>query len=112
GEMASAEELEVFANDHDLALVTIADLIAYRRRFEKQVERVAEARIPTSHGVFTAYGYDNVLDGIEHIALVCGDIGDGEEVLVRVHSECLTGDVFGSLRCDGGPQLEAALAAR
>ena len=111
GEMARAEELEVFASDHGLALVTIADLIAYRRRFEKQVERVAEARIPTSYGAFIAYGYDNVLDGIEHIALVCGDIGDGEGVLVRVHSECLTGDVFGSLRCDCGPQLDAALAA-
>jgi 3,4-dihydroxy 2-butanone 4-phosphate synthase/GTP cyclohydrolase II len=111
GEMARAEELEIFAGDHDLALVTIADLIAYRRRFEKQVARVAEARIPTPHGAFVAFGYDNVLDGIEHIALVCGDIGDGEDVLVRVHSECLTGDVFGSLRCDCGPQLEAALAA-
>ncbi len=111
GEMARAEELAVFADDHDLALVTIADLIAYRRRFEKQVERVAEARIPTPHGAFTAFGYDNVLDGIEHIALVCGEIGDGEDVLVRVHSECLTGDVFGSLRCDCGPQLDAALAA-
>src|SRR5581483_9984330 len=99
GDMARGDELRVFAEDHDLALVTIADLIAYRRRFEKQVERVAEARIPTAHGAFVAYGYDNVLDGIEHIALVCGDIGDGEGVLVRVHSECLTGDVFGSLRC-------------
>jgi 3,4-dihydroxy 2-butanone 4-phosphate synthase/GTP cyclohydrolase II len=111
GDMARADELRVFAEDHDLALVTIADLIAYRRRFEKQVERVAEARIPTRHGAFVAYGYDNVLDGIEHIALVCGEIGDGEGVLVRVHSECLTGDVFGSLRCDCGPQLDAALAA-
>jgi 3,4-dihydroxy 2-butanone 4-phosphate synthase/GTP cyclohydrolase II len=111
GEMARADELRVFAEDHDLELVTIAELIAYRRRFEKQVERVAEARIPTAHGGFVAYGYDNVLDGIEHIALVCGDIGDGEGVLVRVHSECLTGDVFGSLRCDCGPQLDAALAA-
>ncbi|HTK64508.1 MAG TPA: bifunctional 3,4-dihydroxy-2-butanone-4-phosphate synthase/GTP cyclohydrolase II [Pseudonocardia sp.] len=111
GDMARGDELRVFAEDHDLTLVTIADLIAYRRRFEKQVARVAEARIPTPHGSFVAYGYDNVLDGIEHIALVCGDIGDGEDVLVRVHSECLTGDVFGSLRCDCGPQLDAALAA-
>jgi 3,4-dihydroxy 2-butanone 4-phosphate synthase/GTP cyclohydrolase II len=110
GDMARADELRVFADDHDLTLVTIADLIAYRRRFEKQVTRVAEARIPTAHGPFTAFGYDNVLDGIEHIAMVCGDIGDGENVLVRVHSECLTGDVFGSLRCDCGPQLDAALA--
>jgi 3,4-dihydroxy 2-butanone 4-phosphate synthase/GTP cyclohydrolase II len=111
GDMARADELRVFADDHDLALVTIAELIAYRRRFEKQVERVAEARIPTPHGGYVAYGYDNVLDGIEHIALVYGEIGDGENVLVRVHSECLTGDVFGSLRCDCGPQLDAALAA-
>jgi 3,4-dihydroxy 2-butanone 4-phosphate synthase/GTP cyclohydrolase II len=110
GDMARADELRVFADDHDLTLVTIADLIAYRRRFERQVERVAEARIPTPHGPFVAYGYDNVLDGIEHIAMVCGEIGDGEDVLVRVHSECLTGDVFGSLRCDCGPQLDAALA--
>jgi 3,4-dihydroxy 2-butanone 4-phosphate synthase/GTP cyclohydrolase II len=110
GDMARREELEVFAADHDLALITIADLIAYRRRNEKQVLRVAEARIPTAHGVFRAVGYDSLLDGIEHIALVYGDIGDGEDLLVRVHSECLTGDVFGSLRCDCGPQLDAALA--
>jgi 3,4-dihydroxy 2-butanone 4-phosphate synthase/GTP cyclohydrolase II len=111
GDMARRDELEVFAAEHDLALVTIADLIAYRRRFEKQVERVAEARIPTAHGEFTAIGFDSVLDGVEHVALVAGDIGDGADVLVRVHSECLTGDVLGSLRCDCGPQLDAALAA-
>ncbi len=111
GEMARRDELEVFAAEHDLALITIADLIAYRRRFEKQVERVAEARIPTVHGEFSAIGFDSLLDGVEHIALVTGDIGDGTDVLVRVHSECLTGDVLGSLRCDCGPQLDAALAA-
>jgi 3,4-dihydroxy 2-butanone 4-phosphate synthase/GTP cyclohydrolase II len=111
GDMARREELEVFADEHDLALITIADLIAYRRRTEKQVVRVAEARIPTAHGEFRAVGYDSLLDGIEHIALVYGDIGDGEGLLVRVHSECLTGDVFGSLRCDCGPQLDSALAA-
>jgi 3,4-dihydroxy 2-butanone 4-phosphate synthase/GTP cyclohydrolase II len=110
GDMARRDELEVFAADHDLALVTIADLVAYRRRNEKQVLRVAEARIPTAHGAFSAVGYDSLLDGIEHVALVYGDIGDGEDLLVRVHSECLTGDVFGSLRCDCGPQLDAALA--
>jgi 3,4-dihydroxy 2-butanone 4-phosphate synthase/GTP cyclohydrolase II len=110
GDMARREELEVFAADHDLALITIADLVAYRRRNEKQVLRVAEARIPTAHGTFSAVGYDSLLDGIEHVALVYGDIGDGEDLLVRVHSECLTGDVFGSLRCDCGPQLDAALA--
>jgi 3,4-dihydroxy 2-butanone 4-phosphate synthase/GTP cyclohydrolase II len=111
GEMARRDELEVFAAEHDLRLITIADLIAYRRRFEKQVERVAEARIPTVHGEFRAIGFDSLLDGVEHIALVAGEIGDGTDVLVRVHSECLTGDVLGSLRCDCGPQLDAALAA-
>jgi 3,4-dihydroxy 2-butanone 4-phosphate synthase/GTP cyclohydrolase II len=111
GEMARRDELEVFAAEHNLTLITIADLIAYRRRFEKQVVRVAEARIPTAHGEFTAIGFDSLLDGVEHIALVAGQIGDGADVLVRVHSECLTGDVFGSLRCDCGPQLDAALAA-
>ncbi|MEV0679501.1 bifunctional 3,4-dihydroxy-2-butanone-4-phosphate synthase/GTP cyclohydrolase II [Actinosynnema sp. NPDC050436] len=111
GDMARRDELEVFAADHDLVLITIADLIAYRRRVETQVERVAEARIPTAHGTFTAVGYDSKLDGIEHVALVFGELGDGEDVLVRVHSECLTGDVFGSLRCDCGPQLDAALEA-
>ncbi|QGK69699.1 bifunctional 3,4-dihydroxy-2-butanone-4-phosphate synthase/GTP cyclohydrolase II [Allosaccharopolyspora coralli] len=109
GDMAQRDELEVFADEHELALITIADLISYRRRFEKQVERVAEARIPTAHGTFTTVGYDSLLDGIEHIALVYGEIGDGEDILVRVHSECLTGDVLGSLRCDCGPQLEAAM---
>ncbi len=111
GDMARRDELEVFAADHDLKMITIADLIAYRRRTEKQVERVAEARIPLSAGTFRAVGYDSLLDGIEHIAFVFGEIGDGEDILVRVHSECLTGDVFGSLRCDCGPQLEAALEA-
>jgi 3,4-dihydroxy 2-butanone 4-phosphate synthase/GTP cyclohydrolase II len=111
GDMARRDELEVFAAEHDLALISIADMIAYRRRNEMQVARVAEARIPTAHGAFRAVGYDSLLDGIEHIALVYGEIGDGTEVLVRVHSECLTGDVFGSLRCDCGPQLDAALEA-
>ncbi|HKS46765.1 MAG TPA: bifunctional 3,4-dihydroxy-2-butanone-4-phosphate synthase/GTP cyclohydrolase II [Amycolatopsis sp.] len=109
GDMARRDELEVFAADHDLQMITIADLIAYRRRTEKQVERVAEARIPLEAGIFRAIGYDSLLDGIEHIAFVYGDIGDGEDILVRAHSECLTGDVFGSLRCDCGPQLQAAL---
>jgi 3,4-dihydroxy 2-butanone 4-phosphate synthase / GTP cyclohydrolase II len=117
GEMARADELRVFAEDHDLTMITIADLIAYRRRMEKHVVRVARATIPTPHGDFTAFGFDSLLDGIEHIALVIGGIGEdddprvGEDVLVRVHSECLTGDVFASLRCDCGPQLDAALAA-
>lgn len=111
GEMARRDELEVFAAEHDLALITIADLIAYRRRFEKQIQRVAEARIPTVHGEFRAIGFDSLLDGVEHIALVVGEVGDGYDVLVRVHSECLTGDVLGSLRCDCGTQLDAAMAA-
>jgi len=119
GEMARGDELQVFADDHELTLITIADLISYRRRFEKHIQRVAQARIPTPHGEFVAYGYDSLLDGIEHIAMVKGDVGgpggsvlgDGEDVLVRVHSECLTGDVMGSLRCDCGPQLDAALEA-
>jgi 3,4-dihydroxy 2-butanone 4-phosphate synthase/GTP cyclohydrolase II len=111
GDMARRDELEVFAAEHRLALITIADMIAYRRRFEKQIERVAEARIPTRHGDFRAVGFDSLLDGLEHIALVRGEIGDGANVLVRMHSECLTGDIFGSLRCDCGTQLDAALAA-
>ncbi|MGX7828741.1 bifunctional 3,4-dihydroxy-2-butanone-4-phosphate synthase/GTP cyclohydrolase II [Actinokineospora sp. 24-640] len=111
GDMARRDELEVFAAEHELEIITIADLIAYRRRTEKQVARVAEARIPTTHGTFRAVGYDSLLDGIEHVALVYGDVGDGADILVRVHSECLTGDVFGSLRCDCGPQLDAALEA-
>ncbi|MFT4088193.1 MAG: bifunctional 3,4-dihydroxy-2-butanone-4-phosphate synthase/GTP cyclohydrolase II [Gordonia sp. (in: high G+C Gram-positive bacteria)] len=113
GSMAQTDELRVFADEHDLALICIADLIAWRRRHEKHVVRVAEARIPTEYGDFTAVGYSSPYDDVEHVALVKGDIagpdGLGEDVLVRVHSECLTGDVFGSLRCDCGPQLHAAM---
>jgi 3,4-dihydroxy 2-butanone 4-phosphate synthase/GTP cyclohydrolase II len=109
--MARAEELRVFADEYDLALISIADLIAYRRRFDKLVERVASARVPLRYGEFTAVGYASSYDQREHVAFVFGDVGDGEDVLVRVHSECLTGDVFGSLRCDCGPQLDAALGA-
>ncbi len=111
GTMARLPELRVFAEEHGLALISIADLIAWRRRTEKQVERVAEAKIPTAHGEFRAVGYQSILDDTDHVALVKGDIGDGQDVLVRVHSECLTGDVFGSRRCDCGPQLDAALEA-
>jgi 3,4-dihydroxy 2-butanone 4-phosphate synthase/GTP cyclohydrolase II len=110
-EMARADELRVFADEHGLALISIADLIAYRRRFEKLVHRVASARVPLRYGEFTAVGYASSYDQREHVAFVFGEVGDGEDVLVRVHSECLTGDVFGSLRCDCGPQLDAALAA-
>jgi 3,4-dihydroxy 2-butanone 4-phosphate synthase/GTP cyclohydrolase II len=109
GTMMRMPDLEKFAVEHDLALITIADLIAYRRRHETQVERVVETRLPTEHGEFTAVGYRTGVAGAEHVALVFGDLGDGEDVLVRVHSECLTGDVFGSVRCDCGPQLDAAL---
>jgi 3,4-dihydroxy 2-butanone 4-phosphate synthase/GTP cyclohydrolase II len=110
GTMMRVPELEVFAKEHGLVLITIADLIAYRRRTERQVQRVAEARLPTEYGVFRVFGYRSEPDGAEQIALVHGDLGTGQDVLVRVHSECLTGDVFGSLRCDCGPQLQAALA--
>ncbi len=109
GSMMRAPALRAFCDEHGLAMVSIADLIAYRRRYERLVQRVAETRLPTVHGEFRAVGYRSSLDNYEHVALVMGEIGDGEDVLVRVHSECLTGDVLGSLRCDCGPQLEAAL---
>jgi 3,4-dihydroxy 2-butanone 4-phosphate synthase / GTP cyclohydrolase II len=109
GTMARLPDLIRFAAEHDLKLISIADLIAYRRAYEVLVERVAEAAIPTSWGTFRAYAYESLVDGRTHVALALGDIGDGEKVLTRVHSECLTGDVFGSLRCDCGRQLEAAM---
>ncbi|HLT10035.1 MAG TPA: bifunctional 3,4-dihydroxy-2-butanone-4-phosphate synthase/GTP cyclohydrolase II [Micromonosporaceae bacterium] len=109
GTMMRLPQLTEFAATHGLVMISIADLIAYRRTHERQVEKVAETRLPTEFGVFRAVGYRSLTDGRDHIALVCGDLGDGENVLVRVHSECLTGDVFGSLRCDCGPQLQAAL---
>src|SRR5205823_10559470 len=98
------------AREHDLKLISIADLIQYRRRRERLVRRVAETVIPTAHGEFRASAYESVVDGRVHVALVLGQVGDGERILVRVHSECLTGDVFHSLRCDCGTQLEDALA--
>lgn len=109
GTMQRRPDLERFAAEHGLTLITIADLVAYLGRDHKQVERVVETVLPTEHGVFTAVGYRTEADHGEHVALVFGDLGDGEDVLVRVHSECLTGDVFGSRRCDCGPQLDAAL---
>jgi 3,4-dihydroxy 2-butanone 4-phosphate synthase/GTP cyclohydrolase II len=111
GSMMRAPACRAFADTHGLVMISIADLIAYRRHHESQVERAAETVVPTGHGDFRAVGYRDLLDGVEHVAFVRGDIGDGDDVLVRVHSECLTGDVFGSLRCDCGPQLDAALAA-
>jgi 3,4-dihydroxy 2-butanone 4-phosphate synthase/GTP cyclohydrolase II len=111
GSMARLPQLRAFADEHGLALVSIADLVAYRRRTEVLVVRVAEARLPTRHGDFRAVGFRSTVDAAEHLALVRGGLGDGADVLVRVHSECLTGDVLGSLRCDCGPQLDAALHA-
>ncbi|MGW0768189.1 bifunctional 3,4-dihydroxy-2-butanone-4-phosphate synthase/GTP cyclohydrolase II [Streptomyces sp. NPDC002676] len=109
GRMLRLPELIPFARKHGLTIISIEDLIAYRRSNDPTVRREAEVHLPTAHGTFTAYGYRSTLDGVEHVALVHGEIGDGEDVLVRVHSECLTGDVFRSLRCDCGPQLDAAL---
>ena len=109
GSMMRAPELRKFADEHGLLMISIADLISYRRRNESLVEKVATAELPTEQGEFTVVGYRGVLDGVDHVALVKGDIGNGEDVLVRVHSECLTGDALGSLRCDCGPQLQAAM---
>ncbi|MBS1846816.1 MAG: GTP cyclohydrolase II, partial [Actinobacteria bacterium] len=107
--MARTEELKAFAAEHELCLISIAQLIRYRRQHEKLVKRVAEARIPTQWGDFTCYVYESMLDGEQHVAMVRGAVQGQEDVLVRVHSECLTGDVFGSLRCDCGVQLDAAM---
>ncbi len=108
-DMARLPELREFAAEHDLMLISIADLVRYRRQREKLVKRVAETRIPTQYGDFTCYAYESLLDGETHLAFVKGAPAGEENVLVRVHSECLTGDVFGSLRCDCGPQLDAAM---
>ncbi|MGC3989055.1 MAG: GTP cyclohydrolase II [Chthoniobacteraceae bacterium] len=110
GTMARGPQLQAFAEKHGLHFITIAELIAYRRRTERIVTRTAEARLPTPHGLFTTHIYRSEIDGIEHIALVKGDLQSRESVLARVHSECFTGDILGSLRCDCGPQLEIALA--
>ena len=110
GSMMRAPECRAFADEHGLLMISIADLIAHVRRTESQVERVVETTLPTAYGDFRAVGFRSTIDGEEHVALVAGDIADGEDVLVRVHSECLTGDALGSLRCDCGPQLHAALA--
>lgn len=109
GTMARLPQLMLFARKHGLAIISIEDLVTYRRSSEPTVRREAETRLPTAFGDFRAYGYRSTVDGVEHIALAAGEIGDGEDVLVRVHSECLTGDVFHSLRCDCGPQLQASL---
>ncbi|GAA5018536.1 bifunctional 3,4-dihydroxy-2-butanone-4-phosphate synthase/GTP cyclohydrolase II [Kitasatospora paranensis] len=115
GTMARLPELVAFAREHGLAIISIEDLIAYRRRTELHVGRAAVTALPTEYGDFTAVGYKGTIDGVEHLALIAGGLDadgrlpEGEDVLVRLHSECLTGDVLGSLRCDCGPQLQASL---
>jgi 3,4-dihydroxy 2-butanone 4-phosphate synthase / GTP cyclohydrolase II len=109
GTMARVPDLVGFCREHDLLMISIAELIRYRRQNEKLVKRTAEARIPTEWGEFTCYVYESMLDGEQHVALVKGAVQGEDNVLVRVHSECLTGDVFGSLRCDCGIQLDQAM---
>ncbi len=109
GEMARVPDLTRFARKHGLLMITIADLVRYRLRTERLVQPVASARLPTEFGDFTVHAFDSQIDGETHVALVRGEIGDGTDVMVRVHSKCLTGDVFHSARCDCGPQLETAM---
>ncbi len=111
GQMARRPELEAFAEEHAVPVVTVASIIDYRFQHEKLVERVAEARLPTSWGEFQAVAYSSVVDPAEHVALVMGEVSPDQTTLVRVHSECLTGDVFGSLRCDCGQQARLAMKA-
>jgi 3,4-dihydroxy 2-butanone 4-phosphate synthase/GTP cyclohydrolase II len=110
GTMARVPELTRFARKHGLLMVTIASLIQYRMQTERLVKRAAQAQLPTEHGAFRIFAYENLIDDQTHVALVRGEIGDGADVLVRVHSKCLTGDVFHSARCDCGAQLETAMA--
>jgi 3,4-dihydroxy 2-butanone 4-phosphate synthase/GTP cyclohydrolase II len=109
GTMARVPELTRFAKKHGLLMITIADLIKHRMRTESLVKRVANAKLPTEFGVFRVYAFENQVDRMTHVALVCGEIGNGQDILVRVHSQCLTGDVFHSARCDCGAQLEVAM---
>jgi 3,4-dihydroxy 2-butanone 4-phosphate synthase/GTP cyclohydrolase II len=109
GTMSRVPELTKFAKRHKLLMITVADLIQYRLRTEALVRRVATASLPTEHGDFRVFAYESIIDRETHVALVKGEIGDGQNVLVRVHSRCLTGDVFHSARCDCGPQLDAAM---
>ena len=111
GSVMLARDSRAFADQHGLAMISIRDLIAFRRASERLVDRGDETSFPTSYGEFRMVGYRNRLDGIQHVALVMGEVGDGERILVRVHSECLTGDILGSLRCDCGAQLDAAMSA-
>jgi len=109
GTMARRDDLDVFSREHDIPFITVAQIISYRLKHESLVHRVAEANLPTPFGEFRVIGYSNDVDGREHVALVRGDVKGRDDVLVRVHSKCLTGDVFGSARCDCGAQLEAAM---
>ena len=109
GTMARVPALAKFAKKHKLLMITIADLIRYRMQTEGLVKKVAEADLPTDHGPFRIHGFESLINHETHVALVCGDISSGEDVLVRVHSKCLTGDVFHSARCDCGAQLHSAL---
>jgi 3,4-dihydroxy 2-butanone 4-phosphate synthase / GTP cyclohydrolase II len=111
GTMARLPQLRAFADAHGLALISIEQLIEHRRRTERQLTRQAQTRLPNAFGQWQAFGYRHEIDGTEYLALVLGDVAGGTDVLTRLHSECLTGDVFGSLRCDCGAQLEAAMAA-
>jgi 3,4-dihydroxy 2-butanone 4-phosphate synthase/GTP cyclohydrolase II len=110
GSAARRPHLEAFAMEHGITLITVAQLVAHRLKTERLVHRVADARLPTDHGTWRIVGYENDVDKQEHVALVYGDIGDGEDTLVRIHSKCLTGDVFHSLRCDCGWQLDTAMS--
>jgi 3,4-dihydroxy 2-butanone 4-phosphate synthase/GTP cyclohydrolase II len=109
GTMSRVPQLARFAKRHGLLMITIADLIKYRMQTERLVRRVAAARLPTEFGDFQVYAFESLTDHETHVALVRGDLGDGRDVMVRVHSRCLTGDVFHSARCDCGPQLETAM---
>jgi 3,4-dihydroxy 2-butanone 4-phosphate synthase/GTP cyclohydrolase II len=109
GTAARRPELERFAQEHDIVFITVAQLVAHRLKSERLVHRLAEARLPTEHGSWRIVGYKNDVDVHEHVALVYGDLADGEDVLVRIHSKCLTGDVFHSMRCDCGWQLDTAM---
>ncbi len=111
GTMARMPHLDAFSKKHNIKVVSVADIIAYRTEHERLIERVAEARVPTEHGEFVAVSYRSIVDRDEHVALVKGPISPKDDVLVRVHSECLTGDVFGSIRCDCGAQMDLALQA-
>src|SRR5581483_1609740 len=109
GTMSRLPQLEAFAARHDIKIISVAELIAYRRQIERLIRKTAETVLPTEHGRWALHVYESVVDDKHHVALVQGDISGDPPPLVRVHSECLTGDVFGSQRCDCGPQLEMAM---